>query len=294
MTELVPDLMDEQPLSKVEDKRLEELEGVIEKNFKGFVAVGAALAEIRERRLYRIQFKTFEEYCQNLWDMSHQRASQLIASKQVVDNLATMVAKNGDEDLGTIVPKNERQARELAKIPPEEQIAVWQQLLEDNRDNYSKITAKSIKKAVHSFLGSAIDNHVEKAAKETRENRTDFQSEAFTEAFNTFFDQVRIEKESNWRKTSRKTVFRILRGLLDVVSEAVPGTLEIAGCALELSDREKLKKGGYRIFRMDVKHSVIEEWQHDDSWMLFIECGSPKALHDRFAALMEGPSHLKG
>ena len=52
----------EQPLTQQEETLFAELEAVIEANMKGFVLVGMALAKIRDQRLYRIQYPTFEDY----------------------------------------------------------------------------------------------------------------------------------------------------------------------------------------------------------------------------------------
>jgi hypothetical protein len=73
--------------------------------------VGNALLEIRERRLYREQFSRFEDYCQDRWNWSRAHAYRLIDAAQVVHNVSPI----GD------TPKNEAQARELVKLPPEEQ-----------------------------------------------------------------------------------------------------------------------------------------------------------------------------
>jgi hypothetical protein len=48
-----------------------------------FVEIGLALATIRQRRLYRLEFATFEEYCRARWGFSRRRAYQLIASARV-------------------------------------------------------------------------------------------------------------------------------------------------------------------------------------------------------------------
>jgi hypothetical protein len=46
-------IVNEKPLTPAEQGRLSELEGVIRENFLAYVAVGSALLEIREKRLYR-------------------------------------------------------------------------------------------------------------------------------------------------------------------------------------------------------------------------------------------------
>ena len=53
----------------VESERSELLqhEQVIEKGLKTFVDVGNALLAIRDKRLYRQGFGTFEDYCKDRW-----------------------------------------------------------------------------------------------------------------------------------------------------------------------------------------------------------------------------------
>lgn len=304
MADLVPELMDEKPLSKVETKRLQELEGVIEENFRGFVLVGMALAEIRDKRLYRRSHKTFEEYCNNIWDVSRPRAYQLIDSSNVVKNLSTIVDKEEQDCLTAIAdkipiddtvifPRNEAQARELAKLAPEKQKEVWLQIVEEARETGKPITAKAIKKKVKTFTGEIVKKKVEDA-RAPRETRVDFKSEEFNAAFDHLFEVVKKEAESNWRTTSRKTAYREIRAILDVVSLAPPKSLEIQGCTMELSDREKLQKAGFRIFRMNTRQKLIEEWHTRDDWVFYQEHENPKALLTAFQELMKDYTHLKG
>lgn len=67
----------------VRDFTLAEIEGVIESGLMTFFEVGAALAQIRERRLYRETHDTFEAYCQERWSFNRQRASQLIQASEM-------------------------------------------------------------------------------------------------------------------------------------------------------------------------------------------------------------------
>lgn len=77
--------------------------------------LSATLAEIRDSRLYRIEFKTFETYCQERWGWGRDYANKLIQASAVVSSLPA--------GLDTIVCK-EGHARELAKAPEEERAAV--------------------------------------------------------------------------------------------------------------------------------------------------------------------------
>lgn len=103
-------------ITSAESKDLIALETVIERGLETFVQVGEALAEIRDRKLYRIAHTTFADYCKVKWKMSDRRARQLMDASEVV----TAISKSG-----TIVPKTESQARPLASLPPEQRAEAW-------------------------------------------------------------------------------------------------------------------------------------------------------------------------
>lgn len=103
------------PLTRDESKRLKECETVIERGLNTFYEVGGALAEIRDSRLYRIKYATFEDYCQERWGMSRRRGYELIAAAAVVENV-----RNSAQ-----LPANEAQANELSKLDEAAQQAVW-------------------------------------------------------------------------------------------------------------------------------------------------------------------------
>ena len=71
-------------LETIEQTRIFELETIIETGLKTFVDVGNALAEIRDRKLYRDGYKTFEDYCRDRWEFSKQRAYQLMNAAGVI------------------------------------------------------------------------------------------------------------------------------------------------------------------------------------------------------------------
>lgn len=100
----------------VEEARLGDLEAVVARGQDVFVEVGNALAEIRDSKLYRAQYATFDDYCRMRWNFSRQRAYQLITAAAVVANVSTTV---------DILPGTERQARALSRLEPGEQREVW-------------------------------------------------------------------------------------------------------------------------------------------------------------------------
>lgn len=118
-------------------ERLADLEVTIAQGLSTFVEVGGALAEIRETRLYRAEFVTFEEYCQRRWYMNASRARQLIASAQVVAAV---------ESVTTVTPANEAQTRPLASLEPEQQREVWKEAVETAPEG--KVSAKHVAQTV--------------------------------------------------------------------------------------------------------------------------------------------------
>jgi hypothetical protein len=103
---------------------------------RAFFEAGKALAELRDRRLYRSTHRTFEEYCRDRFGHSRQQSNYLIAASQVYENLTTNGCQNVvSEDLTTIgsqiLPTNERQVRPLTKLEPQQQQEVWQRAVEE-------------------------------------------------------------------------------------------------------------------------------------------------------------------
>lgn len=114
--------------------RLAELEQVVETGLTVFVAVGNALLEIRDSRLYRQQFPTFEAYCRERWGLKQSHAYRMIDAAVVVGNLQS-------SPIGE-VPKTESQARPLTRLEPEVQREVWRELVESTP--VERITAKIV------------------------------------------------------------------------------------------------------------------------------------------------------
>lgn len=70
---------------------------------------------IRDSRLYRTEYSTFEDYCRERWGMSKTHANRLVESAIVIQNLGP---------IGPI-PQTESQARPLAKLAPDHQVDAW-------------------------------------------------------------------------------------------------------------------------------------------------------------------------
>lgn len=109
MTDL-PAIPDNRPLSAAEHQAYERCCQTVDSGLKTFIEVGEALAQLRDARLYRVQYAgcTFEQFVQERWQFTRQRAYQLISASQLA--LAA-----GD----TVTVPSERIARALMPLKEE-------------------------------------------------------------------------------------------------------------------------------------------------------------------------------
>lgn len=133
-------------LTKQEQGTLAEYEETIRQGMSTFVDIGRALTAIRDNRLYRANYGTFEEYCSKKWDMSRPRAYQLIGSVEV-----------GEQNPEIAV---ESHARQLKSVAPERRKEVVSRALQLGG---GKLSASSISKAAEQVV-----KQEEPAAEKTR------------------------------------------------------------------------------------------------------------------------------
>lgn len=135
-------------LSSAESKSLIRCEAVIKKNLEHFVAVGNALAEIRDSQLYRVEFATFTAYCRTKWNLSKSHAYRYIQAAEVQASVSP---------IGDI--RNEAQARELAKLRAEDRPEALAEAKELYGDD---VTAAEIRGVVEHWTGDEDeDDYVE-------------------------------------------------------------------------------------------------------------------------------------
>jgi len=122
-----------------ESHELERCEVVIKQGLKTFIEVGEALFIIRDKRLYRNEFNTFEDYCQQKWSLGKRYVNYMIAASESITNLGTIVP---------ILPKTETQIRPLTSLEPEIQKEVWKEVVETHGEN---ITAAKVQSVVNNW-----------------------------------------------------------------------------------------------------------------------------------------------
>lgn len=134
-----------QSLNQTEVARLQELEDAIHDGITSFVQVGQALLEINSSRLYREDYKTFEEYCHKRWGFSRSYAYRQITAR----NIAQMLSPMGDNgDLA------ERHLRELAPVmdDPDEVRAVWAEVQESDEPVTAEVIRTTVRKRMNEVV----------------------------------------------------------------------------------------------------------------------------------------------
>lgn len=128
------------PLTEAETADLTHLEEVIAQGIQTFYMTGAALATVRDNRLYRTTHATFEGYCGERWDLTSRTVYRIIAAAGVAENVT-----HGSQR----PPANERQARPLTALSAEDQPRVWQAVEDAAGD--SPITTAIVEREVERF-----------------------------------------------------------------------------------------------------------------------------------------------
>jgi hypothetical protein len=106
-------------LTVSESDRLEALEQTIKDGQKTFVAVGRALAEIRDRKLYKAQHKNFEEYCRERWQWTKQHAYRLIECAPIAESNPQVTSINQARELAKVAEEKRAQVVEIAATKAE-------------------------------------------------------------------------------------------------------------------------------------------------------------------------------
>lgn len=221
----------EKPLSEREETLLAELEAVIETNMKGFVLVGMALAEIRDQRLYRTQYPTFEEYLLRVWDMARRTAYQLIEASEVHINLKKLFESSRDAiislpenvrncaqnetDIEAILPKNEAQARPLTLFSPEEQREIWLQVLDKASATGAKITANFIIQVILERQRKEIEDRVKKHSDRAKKNP--HLPPLVQSTYMALLQVVQNQNDEDWKSVGRQTMVSLLEDLLETL-----------------------------------------------------------------------------
>lgn len=139
-------------LSVAERAALLECEAIIRQGRAVFVQVGHALSRIRDSRLYREKFATFEDYCLVEWEISDRYARNVRSAADVVDVLR--------EKGFTVLPASESQARPLTKLPREEWAGAWEEVLADGHHVTASHVVNVVQRRVDRLTGIKSDTEI--------------------------------------------------------------------------------------------------------------------------------------
>ena len=189
-------------MSPDETSRLAELEEVIKADIKGFIRVGMALKEIKEKRLYRSKQVTWELYLKNEWDIGKSYADYKMRAVDVLENLkqtSTMVE---------VLPKNERQIRPLTLIPPDQQAAAWKKAISRSG---GKVNALAVMKEVKEILEAKKDEEKSGIQKDIVKEVT--VPDDFSNQLTKLIEIMSMHRKSGWKGFNRKKALEFINAI---------------------------------------------------------------------------------
>jgi hypothetical protein len=127
-----------------ETAKLEKLEQVVFTELEGAIRFADALATIRDERLYRAQFETFEVYCRVKWQMQARSVRRLIDQAKVLG----VVSEPDEIGSAWTVPASPSVVRPLIGLPPEHQRQAWREAVATAT---GKITTRHVERVVGEY-----------------------------------------------------------------------------------------------------------------------------------------------
>ena len=115
---------------EAEQLDLYSCESVLEMDEQNFVEVGRALGRIRDGRLYRGDFPSFDIYCRQKWQYARRYVDDLIASAELSRHLSANCAQQK--------PWHESQLRPLIGLTKEKAQAAWDHAVQMARGQKSR------------------------------------------------------------------------------------------------------------------------------------------------------------
>ncbi|WP_422932228.1 hypothetical protein [Singulisphaera sp. PoT] len=110
-------------LSTDESVRLHQFEGMIRRNMRGCFEFATALLTIRDKRLYREGWRSFEHYCEDRWHFSARHVNRLIQWAEVITDLGPRGPVSVEPEPRRL--PTETQSRPLSRIEPDMRLEAW-------------------------------------------------------------------------------------------------------------------------------------------------------------------------
>ena len=116
----------QETLNPTPQERFDKLDTMIRSSIKGFVEVGAALAEIKRDELWKVgEYKTWQAYCGSIVEYSRSYVHRLMEASR----MAQLLGKLKEDGKA---PTNEAQVRPLARLEnDEDRVAAWTEAVKE-------------------------------------------------------------------------------------------------------------------------------------------------------------------
>ena len=145
---------------EVNQMTLTEMESHIRNNYDNAIRVGLCLRRIKEQKLYKEKYGTFEKFCNEGLGISDRHGRRLVMQDKINEEVKNRTRVSGNENgeaedqenvsrVGQIAQLSHRETAELAKIAPEKRPEVLQKARESGQ-----VTAKSIREASEKTEGA--------------------------------------------------------------------------------------------------------------------------------------------
>lgn len=129
-------------------------EARISKGMEAFLDTARAIYAIGLEGLFKPQFTSLTAYCSTRWDMDKVTTSRYRQAGEVLADLEGL----------EVMPKNEGQCREIAKLPRNKRKTVWQRLVKLSQKSQVPITAQAIKNQIDRAIVRGIESTEERIA----------------------------------------------------------------------------------------------------------------------------------
>ncbi len=204
-------------LDSTDKQLLSRLEAAVDRGLAGTHEAVHSLLEIQRRQLYLATHDDFWEYVKARWPDSERHIYRLLARERVAEVVCT------PDPMGQTPPQpNERQARELNRLPAEDQQPVWAAVVTLAKATKKRVTAKAVAEAVDQCLAAETDTEAVAEATEERHRRASA--------------EVDREVIESWQGTVRRANRRLSRRLGERVAEALDLMGQAAGLVAALAE----------------------------------------------------------
>jgi hypothetical protein len=156
--------------SEISNRRLEELEALVDDARQVFTKSAAALYEIREGKLWKLnpdyEALSFAEYCHTRFPWARDYAYKMAKAGEIIKSLP--------EQISTIV-ENESQAREVAKVPEARRERVVKAAAEKAESEGKPLAARHIAEAAEEEPEDrpGVVAHTEVMPRESKEEKAE-------------------------------------------------------------------------------------------------------------------------